>query len=162
MADGPAGGRQRPSRSGAAETVPRQRGEVLRLGVRMPMRAVIGLLLVSAAVSASPVPKTQELSDPLGKGYMGVFAAQNDAPAIRQVIPNTPAARSGLRDGDVFVKVGPLENPESFESIRALVSSLRPGTQINITVRRGTSLVTTTLVLTSKPPDAELPVLPEP
>jgi serine protease Do len=83
---------------------------------------------------------------------MGVYSAGENSLGIRQVIPNTPASAAGLRDGDEFVQVGNLK-PHTFEDIRQMVGSLRPGTRIEIVFRRGSKVQSTTLVLMSKPDD---------
>ena len=113
------------------------------------MRSVLALLLFASVAVAGPVPRPA-LPDPLGRGYMGIYPIGDQA-AVSEVEANTPAARAGLRPGDVFVKVGPVE-PKSFAHIVEYVKGLRPGTLIRIVVRRGSQEVPITLRLMARTP----------
>lgn len=126
----------------------------------------LACLLIAGAAWAAPVPKTGKVPDPLGKGYMGVYAVTDrgtgDATlVIERVIPNSAAAVCGLQAGDKFVRVGPL-TPTSFDDIRNLIGFLRPGTKIDLVILRTGRETAKTITLGERPPDFERGVIIEP
>lgn len=123
------------------------------------MRAMACLMLAAMAAAAAPVPKPTP-PDPLGKGYMGV-RVQTESLAISSVEPNTPASDAGLRAGDEFVLVG-FVRPTNFDQVRAFIGSLRPGTRIDVIVKRNGKEHKTTMTLTIRPPNFDNPGFIEP
>ena len=89
------------------------------------------LLVTLAPVPAPPRP------DPMGAGYLGVQAqhAADGHLKLPTVVAGTPADRAGLKVGDVLVKVG-RHHPRQFEDLREYVSGLRPGTRVDVELRR--------------------------
>jgi S1-C subfamily serine protease len=114
------------------------------------MRTLACLLIATAALAA-PVPKMAEPPpDPLGHGYMGVRVQSEGTLQISSVEPNTPASAAGLRAGDIFVRVGPL-TPQTFDEVREMIGSLRPGTRIDVVYLREKRELTTAIVLADRP-----------
>jgi predicted metalloprotease with PDZ domain len=90
---------------------------------------VASLMFVHAPIPAEPPP------DPLARGYMGI-EVQTGSLTIERVEPGQPAAKAGLKQHDVILRVGMLE-PQAFDEVITHVCSLRPGAEIEIEVQRG-------------------------
>ncbi len=68
------------------------------------------------------------------------FATSFDLPGpngalVAQVIPGSAAAKAGLREGDVILRVGDATIDESGQ-VPAIISAMRPGTRTTLTVQR--------------------------
>ena len=113
----------------------------------------ITCLLGSLMLTRAPVPP-ERAPDPMGRGYMGI-QVQTGGLMIDRVEPSTPAAKAGLRSGDVLVRVGTLE-PREFQQVVAHVTAFRPGAIIEIEVKRGGELKTFKLKLAARPPELDL------
>jgi len=92
------------------------------------MRTIALALLASVCLA---VPPQQA-------GYLGVRLepAQPSGVRLAQVFPDGPAAKAGLEDGDVVVRVG----TEEIGGVPALAGKLRaggPGTKLELTIVRG-------------------------
>jgi serine protease Do len=105
------------------------------------------------------------------RGYLGVSVqditpqlsqamkiGQTRGALIGEVDPRGPAARSGLQQGDVIVEANgkPIENSRA---LRLMVSSMAPGSQINLRVLRSGQTRSATLTLTELSPK-EKPATP--
>jgi S1-C subfamily serine protease len=123
------------------------------------MRAVIAVLAFQAVTAAAPVPADPP-PDPLGLGYMGVYRDETNTLKIARVVEGSAAQKAGLLPDDVFVRVGPITGPKNFEEIRTLIIGLRPGTEVAVSVRRGSELKHVVITLAPKPPENELLVDP--
>jgi S1-C subfamily serine protease len=108
------------------------------------------LMFVKAPVPPEPAP------DPLARGYMGVTVAQGGTLAIERVEPGLPAAKAGLRAGDVIRRVGTLE-PQAFEQVVSHICSFRPGAVVEIEVLRGNDRKTFKVKLASRPAELDYP-----
>lgn len=71
---------------------------------------------------------TQELADSFG------LPGPNGA-LVSQVVPTGAAAKAGLKEGDVILRVGEVAISESGQ-VPAIVSALRPGTRTTLTIQR--------------------------
>ena len=109
---------------------------------------VSNLLLVLAPVPAEPTP------DPMARGYMGI-TVQTGALTIESVQPGLPAAKSGLRGGDVLLRVGTLE-PREFEQVVSHICSFRPGAVVEIEIQRGSERKIFKVKLASRPVELDL------
>src|SRR5207237_977203 len=69
------------------------------------------------------------------RGYMGITVSTTGL-SIERVEPGMPAAKAGLRSGDVIARVGTLE-PSTFEQVVSHICSFRPGAVVEIEVQRG-------------------------
>jgi S1-C subfamily serine protease len=105
-------------------------------------------LLLGAVTLAAPMPK-EAMPDPLARGYLGIIVEAGTL-MIKDVEPSTPAAKAGLRSGDTIARVGTLQ-PEAFEQVVNLICNYRPGTQIEIEVRRGNDTHTLLVRLAARP-----------
>ncbi|HEU5267337.1 MAG TPA: trypsin-like peptidase domain-containing protein [Jatrophihabitans sp.] len=65
---------------------------------------------------------------------------------IKQVSPGGPAAKAGLRPGDVVV-VADKQAIQTFDQLIVIVQQHRPGDQIEVTYYRGSKKLTTTVTL---------------
>jgi serine protease Do len=77
-------------------------------------------------------------------GYHGIVLVPNvverTPPYVEEVVPNSPAAKAGLRPDDLIVFVDG-EQVISVEAFRELVGKTPPGTTLKLEVRRGDKLV---------------------
>lgn len=129
------------------------------------MRTLV-LFLIATSAFAAPVPKTVAHPDPLGKGYMGVYASRDGVSGdstlvIDRVVAGTAAQAAGLIAGDKFIQVGDLR-PRTFDEIRELIGSLRPGTKVNLIVLRAGREEKTAIVLGNRPPDFDSGIIEDP
>ena len=87
--------------------------------------------------------------------YMGIEggSGQNGGAAVRKVMSGTPAAKAGLKPGDVITAINGKKLLD-WNSLSATVSSSRPGTVLHLTVRRNgaTKQITLTLGVQPKSP----------
>ena len=85
--------------------------------------------------------------------YLGVAtdaSKDGEGAAIAEVRPGTPAAKAGLRAGDVVTKLDG-EAITTSDQLRSLVSAHRPGDELELTVKRGDSTLTLDVVLGTRP-----------
>ncbi|MDE0889710.1 MAG: PDZ domain-containing protein [Phycisphaerales bacterium] len=65
------------------------------------------------------------------RGMLGVMMAENDRGVlIQNVLPETPAAQAGLREGDIIVEIN--GRPANVEALSKVVAGTRPGQSIKI------------------------------
>jgi hypothetical protein len=87
-------------------------------------------------------------SDP-NRGYLGVeheTASGVDGVRILRVLPGTPAERAGLQSGDRIVQIDGLPVTAG-ESLPDRIGSVKPGTKVELSVRRGDGVLHLTAVL---------------
>jgi S1-C subfamily serine protease len=108
----------------------------------------IACVLSGMMLTRAPVPRPPE-PDPMARGYMGI-TVQTGGLMIDVVEPDMPAAKAGLKPGDVLVRIGTLE-PKEFNQVIAHVCSFRPGAVIDIEVQRGAERKSVKLKLASRP-----------
>ena len=120
------------------------------------IRVVTALLLVASGglAVAAPVPPAPP-PDPLARGYLGVRVS-NGGLVVSDVEPDTPAAKAGLRTGDVIARVGTLR-PQVFDQVVANICSYRPGAVVEIEVRRGSESKVFKVALAIRPLEADVP-----
>jgi S1-C subfamily serine protease len=72
------------------------------------------------------------------KGYLGVQIGKvpdADKVVIQKVLPDSPAEKAGLKDGDVLVLVDDLK-PTDLQTTVKFIGSLKPGQKIKVRVER--------------------------
>ena len=111
------------------------------------------LLLGGLTYTLAPVPP-EVRPDPMARGYVGITLGEGVV--VQGIEPNTPAAKSGLRQGDVIVRVGTL-TPSSYEQVVAHICSFRPGAVVEVEVQRGNERKTFKVTLACRPPELDLP-----
>ncbi len=85
--------------------------------------------------------------------YLGVAiddSASTAGARLAEVRSGTPAARAGLKSGDVITKVGGT-SIGSADELRQLVDSKQPGDQVEVTVKRAGTTKTVTVTLGTRP-----------
>jgi serine protease Do len=99
-----------------------------------------------------PAPKV-ERREGLG-GFSGLVLVPNvvdrTPPFIELVLPNSPAARAGLKADDLIVYFDG-EPVVSVKAFKELLGRTRPGAKIKLEVRRGEKLITAELTLEDLP-----------
>jgi len=121
------------------------------------MSAITGItacLFGNLMLTLAPVPR-DIAPDPTARGYMGVTIATPGV-GIERVEPNQPAAKAGLRAGDLIVRVGTLE-PKTFDEVVAHICSFRPGAVVEVEVQRGTERKTYRVKLAARPIELDAP-----
>ena len=110
--------------------------------------------LAAALAVGAPALKDKE---PLGTGpgYLGItFSKDSDGLQVTEVKPDGPAAKAGLKEGDIILKIDShdLKDAETSEMVK-LVGGMRPGTVIAVAIRRGTEDRTVKIKLGNRPAD---------
>jgi putative serine protease PepD len=83
--------------------------------------------------------------------YLGVELGSDNARArVVSVRSGTPAAKAGLRQGDVIVSLGGTKI-SSADALRSAISSHKPGDRVSVTYQRNGTQHTVTLTLASRP-----------
>ena len=131
-------------------------GGSLGIGFAIPVttaRQVMDALLKDGQVARGWIGvQTRELTPDLAEGLkLGV----NEGVLISGVLSDAPAAKAGVKPGDVMVKVGNkvVKTPAQ---LLAAVSSLKPLTATTVQVQRGTKQVELPLTVAQRPkPQAE-------
>jgi membrane-associated protease RseP (regulator of RpoE activity) len=123
--------------------------------------AVAARVLVDLA--GAPRPAYVSLSPPgrgerpaagaSGEAFLGVEAdgrSESDGVPLRSVVAGSAAARAGLRDGDVLVRIGDVP-VNSFEELRALLRLKRSGDTVRIVFVRAGEDRATSATLDARP-----------
>ena len=121
------------------------------------MSGITATLLGSLTFILAPVPPEAK-PDPTARGYMGITVSTTGL-TIDAVEPGKPAAKSGLRSGDLILRVGTLE-PREFNQVVAHICSFRPGAVVEIEIQRGSEKKVFHVKLTTRPTDLELNQFP--
>ncbi len=115
-------------------------------------------LLALAALSlgpAAPIPKAPPPS-PLGHPYVGVRLTSsrttNPKMAIDAPVPGTPSHKAGLQAGDELVRIGEC-TPKNFDEFCDYVLDFRPGTVLELEVKRRGESKTFKVTLGTRPED---------
>jgi len=127
------------------------------------MRKMLPLLLLLASAAGAKEAR---------RGYLGVVPAPLDAETremhkippettsgvvIAEVLPDTAAARAGIRAGDVLVYLDRVE-VNDVDRVRALVAAHREGDTVTFAVRRGSERIEGTVTLGAWPEEAPFEV----
>jgi S1-C subfamily serine protease len=112
------------------------------------------LTLATALAMGAPALKEKE---PLGTGpgYLGItFTKDADGLVVTDVKADGPAAKAGVKEGDVLFKIdaADLKDADTSELVK-LVGGMRPGTVIAVDLRRGKESLTLKIKLGARPAD---------
>jgi S1-C subfamily serine protease len=112
------------------------------------------LTLAAALAVGAPALKEKEPVG-TGPGYLGItFTKDTEGLQVTEVKPEGPAAKAGVKEGDVIVKIDgtDLKEADTSELVK-LVGGMRPGTVIAVDVRRGKDPLTLKIKLGARPAD---------
>lgn len=112
-------------------------GGNIGIGFAIPMNMVLNVAI--NLIETGEVPRgmlglfpgdlTSDMAEALG-------LSSTQGALVNQVQPNSPASRAGIQHGDVITKVGD-EAIESAAQLRVIVSQIRPGSEVDLTLVRG-------------------------
>ncbi len=109
---------------------------------------------------AIPISQAEPIIDALRSGnrpaYLGVTIdteARGEGAVVREVAPDTPASRGGMRSGDVIVSIGGREIG-SWEQLRPAIRENRPGDSVDVVVERDGERRTLRVTLEEDPGDS--------
>jgi serine protease Do len=89
-----------------------------------------------------------------GGGFTGIVLVANPVehtpPYVEEVMPNSPAAKAGLKADDLIVYVDGLP-VGSIQTFKEVLDRYRPGMELKLEIRRGDRLSTVPLTLTEPP-----------
>ncbi len=108
-------------------------------------RTLVPLLLAASVASAGAPPKPAP-PDPYEIGRMGIQFGVDGELLINSIDPALPIARSGLKVGDVILKVGSVTARQTSD-VQRFIFGLRPGTKVKVVVRRDGAEHTHTVML---------------
>jgi serine protease Do len=102
---------------------------------------------------AGLAPPRPAPSRPKGSGYLGVFVEEeNEAVAVKDVRPGSPADEAGLRPGDVFLKAAG-RTVKTRDELNAVIWARRPGQKLKLSLRRDGQDLDVEVVLGKHPDD---------
>ena len=133
-----------------------------------PTGASVGIGLAIPAEAAKPVIEALRRGQRPERGYLGVGLQpvdENTGPAlglpkdrgelVRTVVPGEPAAKAGIQQGDVIVKVGGREvTPD--ETVSYLIANSSVGSRVPIELIRGGRRMTVQVQVGQRPTEEEL------
>jgi membrane-associated protease RseP (regulator of RpoE activity) len=118
------------------------------------LAAVVVLLAGGGAVALTSALGTHESRTPTGsQAYLGLgigSRALMGGLLINSVDPGSPAARAGVRAGDVLSRLGGIE-VHTPGDVKALMQGRRPGDQLELGVERGNYSFTADVMLAGRP-----------
>lgn len=116
-----------------------------------------GLASLALALALGLVPSAwAQAPERPAKAYLGVLAERVEEKAdqpgvvVRDISPNSPAARAGLKDGDVIVKAGDQEIKD-VEALARLVARTKPGDKMTLHVLRDGKAQDLTVTMAERP-----------
>ncbi|UUR07724.1 Do family serine endopeptidase [Sphingomonas glaciei] len=133
-----------------------------------PTGASVGIGLAIPAELARPVIDSLRRGQRPQRGYLGISLLpigeseaaalgipRNQGELVRSVVPGQPAARAGIQQGDVIVRVSGREvTPD--ETASYLISLVTPGQRVPIEVVRDGRRTTINATVAQRPTDEEL------
>lgn len=133
-----------------------------------PTGGNIGIGLAIPAEQAKPIVDKLMRGESIERGYMGIGIQPVDenigaalglpkdrGELISRIEPGEAAAKAGLRQGDVVVKVnGQDVTPE--QTLSYLVANTKPGTRIPVEIMRDGKRQTVTVTVGKRPPEEQL------
>jgi S1-C subfamily serine protease len=134
-------------------------GDAQNIGFAIPINNVSGLIdqVVKTGKFARPylgvryIMLTSDIANDYNlKVENGAYIAPSDDPANPSVLPDTPAAKAGLKEKDIITAVDDTDVNES-HSLTSLLSQHQPGDKVKLTIQRGSDTKQITVTLGSMP-----------
>lgn len=133
-----------------------------------PTGASVGIGLAIPAELARPVIDSLRRGQRPQRGYLGIGLlpldessaaalgiAKDRGELVRSVVPGQPAARAGLQQGDVILRVGGRDvTPD--ETASYLIANVTPGTRVPIDIIRDGRRQTLNVTVAQRPTEEEL------
>jgi hypothetical protein len=146
-----------PPRSPRPPRPPRARRQRRATSQRVRLATVLVLAaLVTAGIGlglTSALGTNKSTSENSQTGYLGLHIASHALMGgliIRSVDPGSPAARAGIKGGDVLARIGQVE-VHTPGDVRALLLGRRPGDDVQLGIERGQIAFTVDARLTAQP-----------
>nr|WP_166548029.1 Do family serine endopeptidase [Porphyrobacter sp. SLTP] len=146
------------------------RGNVIGINnaIFSPSGGSVGIGFAIPAEIAAPIVEKLREGREIERGYLGVglapidedFAASLGLPKrrgelVQTVQDDSPAARAGLRPGDVVTKVNG-KDVTADQTVSFLVANLQPGAKVPVELLRSGERLALSVTLGKRPPEAEL------
>ena len=146
------------------------RGNVIGINnaIFSPSGGSVGIGFAIPAEIAAPIVEQLRAGREIERGYLGVglapidedFAASLGLPKrrgelVQTVQDDSPAARAGLKPGDILTKVNG-KDVTADQTVSFLVANLEPGTKVPVEVLRDGARVNANVTLGKRPSEAEL------
>lgn len=146
------------------------RGNVIGINnaIFSPSGGSVGIGFAIPAEIAAPIVEQLKAGREIERGYLGVglqpidedFAASLGLPKrrgelVQTVQDDSPAARAGLKPGDILTKVNGKEVTAE-QTVSFLVANLQPGAKVPVEVLREGKRVDISVMLGKRPTEAEL------
>lgn len=121
------------------------------------------LFVSFAAAQDTPPPAPDKKDAPAetvrkatAPAWLGVSLSENDGRVeLDHVLPDSPAAKAGLKDGDIVVRIGDQAVAGDPSRIISVVRERKPGEAIELSVRRGDKEETIKVQLAERPSSGE-------
>ena len=140
----------------------------INTAIYSPSGGNVGIGFAIPAEEAKPVIEVLKRGGHVKRGYLGIVIQQlsddmasalgiphNHGEIVAQVEPGYPAARAGIQQGDVIVKVNGQEvTPDN--TLSYIISKLPIGSRVPIEVVRHGKHMTLTAVIAERPPESQL------
>jgi putative serine protease PepD len=133
-------------------------GQVMGVNSQIRTAGTSGNVGIGFAVPSNTVRKVVPIltrGDTVDRAYLGVETspaspASNSGAVVRGVVPNGPAERAGLREGDVVIGVDGLTVGDPTD-IAAAIASKKPGEEVEVKIQRSGSTATLRATLGTRP-----------
>jgi S1-C subfamily serine protease len=101
------------------------------------------------APGASPAPPAAAAGRRVSFGTVPDFAFPGPGVRVTGLVPDSPAAKAGIREGDVVLRVGdaPIANLQEFSNV---LRTLAPGQTVKVILRRGAEDVQVAVTLAER------------